>query len=136
MLPQKVKKPDFFRECLVIFKNRLIFTVFSFIFSSIGDFIIEDHWKAVKNEDRLIERSCREISCQGGHFMDRVARVTEIIGASNTSFDDAIKVGFERANRTLRNITGLRVLEQRVAVEGEKMVEYRVRMEVIFLLET
>ncbi|HIJ20515.1 MAG TPA: dodecin domain-containing protein [Deltaproteobacteria bacterium] len=68
--------------------------------------------------------------------MDRVARVTEIIGASNTSFDDAIKVGFERANRTLRNITGLRVLEQRVAVEGEKMVEYRVRMEVIFLLET
>ena len=68
--------------------------------------------------------------------MDRVARVTEIIGASNASFDDAIKVGFERANRTLRNITGLRVLEQRVAVEGEKMVEYRVRMEVIFLLET
>jgi len=68
--------------------------------------------------------------------MDRVARVTEIIGASKTSFDDAIKVGFERANRTLRNITGLRVLEQRVAVEDDKMTEYRVRMEVIFLLET
>ena len=68
--------------------------------------------------------------------MDRVARVTEIIGASTKSFDDAIKVGFERASRTLRNITGLRVLEQRVAVEDDKMIEYRVRMEVIFLLET
>jgi flavin-binding protein dodecin len=68
--------------------------------------------------------------------MDRVARVTEIIGASNKGFDDAIKVGFERASRTLRNITGLRVLEQRVAVEDHKLTEYRVRMEVIFLLET
>ena len=49
--------------------------------------------------------------------MERVARISEIIGASRKSFDDAIKVGFERANRTLRGITGLRVLEQRVSVE-------------------
>lgn len=68
--------------------------------------------------------------------MQRVARVTEIIAASPVSFDDAIKVGFERANRTLRNITGLRILEQRVAVEDGKIKEYRVRMEVIFVLET
>lgn len=68
--------------------------------------------------------------------MERVARVTEIIGASPISFEDAIKVGFERANRTLRGITGLRVLEQRVSVEDGKISEYRVRMEVIFVLET
>ncbi|MFN3534173.1 MAG: dodecin family protein [Desulfatiglandales bacterium] len=68
--------------------------------------------------------------------MQRVARVTEIIAASPISFDEAIKVGFERANRTLRNITGLRILEQRVAVENGKIKEYRVRMEVIFVLET
>ncbi|RLB28239.1 MAG: dodecin domain-containing protein [Deltaproteobacteria bacterium] len=66
----------------------------------------------------------------------RVARVTEIIGGSPVSFDDAIRAGFERANRTLRNITGMRVLEQRVAVEDGKIAEYRVRMEVIFVLET
>ncbi len=131
-----VKKIDFFRERLVNFKNRLIFALFSFNFLEIKGCIIEDRWKAVKIEYGLIMRSCREISCQGGRLMDRVARVTEIIGASKTSFDDAIKVGFERANRTLRNITGLRVLEQRVAVENDKMTEYRVRMEVIFLLET
>ena len=68
--------------------------------------------------------------------MERVARVSEVIAGSPISFDDAVRVGFERANRTLRGITGLRILEQRVAVEDGKISEYRVRMEVIFVLET
>jgi len=68
--------------------------------------------------------------------MERVARVSEIIAASPVSFDEAIKAGFERASRTLRNITGLRIIEQRVAVEDGTISEYRVRMEVIFVLET
>jgi flavin-binding protein dodecin len=66
----------------------------------------------------------------------RVARVTEIIAASPKSFEDAIQVGFSRAAKTLRGITGMRIMEQRVAVEDAKVVEYRVRMEVIFVLET
>ena len=66
----------------------------------------------------------------------RVARVTEIIAASPKSFEDAIQVGFTRATKTLRGITGLRIMEQRVAIEDAKIVEYRVRMEVIFVLET
>jgi flavin-binding protein dodecin len=68
--------------------------------------------------------------------MERVARVSEIIGASPVSFDDAIRVGFERAKRTLRGITGMRVIEERVAVEDDQISEYRVRLEVIFVLET
>jgi flavin-binding protein dodecin len=68
--------------------------------------------------------------------MERVARVSEVIAASPNSFDEAIRVGFERANRTLRNITGLRIIEQRVSVDDGKISEYRVRMEVIFVLET
>jgi len=68
--------------------------------------------------------------------MERIARVTEIIAGSPIGFDEAIKAGFERANSTLRNITGLRVIEQRVSVVDGKIEEYRVRMEVIFLLET
>jgi hypothetical protein len=66
----------------------------------------------------------------------RVARITEIIAGSPKSFDDAIQVGFARASKTLRGITGLRVLEQRVSVEDAKIIEYRVKMEVIFVLET
>lgn len=68
--------------------------------------------------------------------MERVARVSEVIAGSPIGFDDAIKAGFERASRTLRNITGLRILEQRVSVEEGEIKEYRVRMEVIFVLET
>jgi flavin-binding protein dodecin len=68
--------------------------------------------------------------------MERVARVSEIIAASPLGFEEAIKAGFERANRTLRDITGLRVVEQRVSVENGKISEYRVRMEVIFVLES
>jgi flavin-binding protein dodecin len=67
--------------------------------------------------------------------MSRVARITEVIAGSPVSFDDAVKVGFERARKTLRGITGIRVLEQRVRVADDKMVEYRVRMEIIFVLE-
>jgi flavin-binding protein dodecin len=36
----------------------------------------------------------------------------------------------------LRGITGLRIADMRVAVENSKIIEYRVRMEVIFVLET
>jgi len=66
---------------------------------------------------------------------ERVARVTEITAGSPKGFEDAIKVGFARATKTLRGITGLRAMEFRVAVENQKIVEYRVRLEVIFLLE-
>lgn len=68
--------------------------------------------------------------------MERIARVSEIIAGSPHSFEDAIRAGFKRANRTLRGITGLRILEQRVAVNEGEISEYRVRMEVIFVLES
>jgi flavin-binding protein dodecin len=68
-------------------------------------------------------------------MVERVARVTEITAGSPKGFEDAVKVGFARASKTLRGITGMRVIELRAAVEKAKIVEYRVRMEVIFLLE-
>lgn len=65
----------------------------------------------------------------------RVARVTEVIAASKKGFNDAVQVGFERANKTLRGITGMRVVEQRIAVDEGKITEYRVKLEVIFVLD-
>lgn len=67
---------------------------------------------------------------------NQVARVTDIIGSSPKSFEDAITNGFNRATKTLRGITGMRILEQRVAVKSNKIIEYRVRMEIIFLVES
>ena len=51
------------------------------------------------------------------------------------SFADAVQVGFARAAKTLRGITGLRVAEQRVSVKDNKIATYRVKLEVIFILE-
>lgn len=64
-----------------------------------------------------------------------VARVTHIIAESPTGFEDAIQVGFNRAVKTLRGITGLRIVEMRVSVKDDKINTYRVKIEVIFLLE-
>ena len=64
-----------------------------------------------------------------------VARVTDIIAESPVSFDEAVKVGFDRAVKTLRGITGLRITEMRVSVKDNKIHTYRVKMEVIFILD-
>jgi flavin-binding protein dodecin len=66
----------------------------------------------------------------------QVARVTQAIAESPVSFEDALRVGFERAIKTLRGITGLRILEERASVKDNKIATYRVRFEVIFLLES
>jgi dodecin len=64
-----------------------------------------------------------------------VARVTEITSASKKSFDDALAKGISRADKTLRNIRGAWVQEQKVLVEKGKIVEYRVNMKVTFVLD-
>ena len=62
-----------------------------------------------------------------------VARVTDIIAESPKGFEDAVQVGFQRAASTLRGITGLRIVEQRVSVKDNKISTYRVKIEVIFI---
>ena len=63
-----------------------------------------------------------------------VARVTEIISASKTSFEDAIQKGIARAVKTLHNVEGAWVKEQKIVVEGGKISEYRVDLKVTFVL--
>lgn len=63
-----------------------------------------------------------------------VAKISEISSSSAESFDDAIKKGIERANRTLKNITGAWVQDQKVDVEKGKITAYRVNLKVTFIL--
>ena len=64
-----------------------------------------------------------------------VAKVTEIISSSPKSFEDAIQQGLARADKTLKNIRGAWIAEQKVAVEKGKVTEYRVTMRVTFVLK-
>ena len=77
----------------------------------------------------------REGSERGVHMSD-VARVTEISARSTESFEDAIKVGIERARQTLRGVRSAWVKEQQVTVDDEgRIAEYQVNLMVTFVLE-
>ncbi len=67
--------------------------------------------------------------------MATVARVTTITSRSETSFEDATREGVERANKTLRNVTGAWVKEQKVDVAGGKIAAWQVTIEVTFVLD-
>lgn len=64
-----------------------------------------------------------------------VARVTEVVASSSQSFEDAVTQGIERAARTLRGMTGMKVLEQKAKIENGKITEYRVQMAITFILD-
>ena len=64
-----------------------------------------------------------------------VARVTKLTASSSKGFDDAVERGIKRAAKTLRGLTGLHVVEQKAKIEKGKITEYRVTMEVTFVLE-
>jgi len=63
-----------------------------------------------------------------------VARVTEITASSSKSFQDALEQGIERANKTLKNVKGAWVQEQKVEIENGRIVAYRINMKVTFVL--
>ena len=64
-----------------------------------------------------------------------VAKVTEITSSSDKSFEDAIKKGIKRAGKTLENITGAWIQEQKVDISDGKISAYRVNMKVTFVLK-
>jgi flavin-binding protein dodecin len=64
-----------------------------------------------------------------------VARVTEISSDSPKSFEDAIQQGIARASKTLRNLSGAWIEDQKVVVKKGKIVEYRVHMKITFVLD-
>jgi flavin-binding protein dodecin len=64
-----------------------------------------------------------------------VARVTKITASSTKGFEAAVQEGLKRASTTVRGITGLHVIEQKASVKNGKIDEYRVTLELTFVLE-
>jgi flavin-binding protein dodecin len=67
--------------------------------------------------------------------MSSVARVTTITTRSETSFEDAIRTGVQRASQTLRHISGAWVKDQTVTIEEGQITGWQVVLEVTFVLE-
>ena len=63
-----------------------------------------------------------------------VAKIIEISSSSSKSFEDAIATGIARAAETVHGIQGAWVSEQKVRIENDHIVEWRVMMKVTFLV--
>ena len=64
-----------------------------------------------------------------------VARVTEITSTSSQSFEDAINQGVARATKTIRQVKGAWIKDQRIEIENNRISAYQVNMLVTFVLE-
>ena len=62
------------------------------------------------------------------------ARISEIV-ASGKTIDGAIQEGLKRATKTLRGITGIEVTQIQAKVQKNKLKEYRVHMNITFVLD-
>jgi hypothetical protein len=63
-----------------------------------------------------------------------VAKNIEITSTSTTSFEDALNKGIERAAKTIDNIRGAWVKEQKVKITDGKISEYTVMIILTFVL--
>lgn len=63
-----------------------------------------------------------------------VAKNIEITSTSTVGFEDAIKKGIERASKTIDNVRGAWIKEQKVSVADGKVTEFSVAMIVTFVL--
>jgi dodecin len=64
-----------------------------------------------------------------------VARVTENTTSPTESFEDAVRKGVDRASKTLKNVEGAWIQEQKVAISNGSIREFRVNMKVTFVLD-
>ena len=67
---------------------------------------------------------------------DSIYRVTEVIGTSTTSWEEAAKNAVETAAKTLRDLRVGEVVKLDVTIEDGKVTTYRARVNISFKYET
>ncbi|MBA2660125.1 MAG: dodecin domain-containing protein [Nitrosospira sp.] len=67
---------------------------------------------------------------------DSIYRITEIVGTSKTSWEDAAKNAVKTAAKTLRDLRIAEIVKLDVVIENGKVTAYRARMSLSFKYET
>lgn len=67
---------------------------------------------------------------------DSIYRVTEVIGTSATSWEEAAKNAVETAARTLRDLRVGEIVKFDVTIDEGKVTSYRARVNISFKYET
>ncbi len=66
---------------------------------------------------------------------DQIYRVTEVVGTSTDSIQDAVRAAVRRASQTLRNLDWFEVSEIRGTIEGEDVGVFQVGVKIGFRLD-
>ena len=64
-----------------------------------------------------------------------IAKNIEISSTSETSFEDAIQQGIARISKTVKNVEGAWIKEQKVGITDGKINKYHVIMIVSFVID-
>jgi flavin-binding protein dodecin len=67
--------------------------------------------------------------------MAGVAKVIQLVGSSDKSFSDAVRVAVAQASATIRGITGVDVVSSQASVSDGEITEYRVTVNIAFAIE-
>ncbi|HXX84830.1 MAG TPA: dodecin family protein [Casimicrobiaceae bacterium] len=67
---------------------------------------------------------------------DSVYRITEIVGTSSVSWEDAVKRAVATASGSLRDLRIAEIVKLDVQVDGGKVVAYRARVALSFKYES
>ena len=68
--------------------------------------------------------------------VDSVYRITEIIGTSKISWEDAAKNAVKAASKTLRDLRVAEIAKLDMVIENGKVTAYRARVSLSFKYET
>ena len=64
-----------------------------------------------------------------------VAKISEITAESSKSFEDAVEKGIRKMAKTVDNIEGAWIKEQKVVVKDGEISAYRVTMKITFVVK-
>ncbi len=64
-----------------------------------------------------------------------IAKNVEVTASSRKSFEDAVRSGIRRFAKTVKNVEGAWIKEQKVIVSDDEVSEYRVTMVVTFVIK-
>jgi flavin-binding protein dodecin len=64
-----------------------------------------------------------------------IAKNIEISSTSTVSFEDAIQKGIAKVAESVKNVKGAWIKEQKVGIDGGKIIDYNVMMIVSFVIE-
>lgn len=63
-----------------------------------------------------------------------IAKNIEVSSTSTVSFEDAIRTGIERVTKTVKNVQGAWIKEQKVVVENNQITKFNVMMIISFVI--